>query len=164
MCASGRSKAARPQRRPIPRFPPATPYSMGSIDDTGLPLGAFSAFPTWIRHQIHFSRASISSLSWPTPSKPRRQTGTHVPPWTGRICCLQRSNSSQVNLKASGARWFLVPSTIAPSADHGAHRRQGCPRFARRFAPWTPAPLRGPRNYGRWADGWAPDSGLSSTD
>ena len=71
---------------------------------------------------------------------------------------------SQVNLKASGARWFLVPSTIAPSADHGAHRRQGCPRFARRFAPWTPAPLRGPRNYGRWADGWAPDSGLSSTD
>ena len=81
MCASGRSQAARPQRRPIPRFPPATQDSTGSIDDTGLPLGAFSAFPTWIRRQIHFSRASISSLSWPTPSKPLRcQTGTHVPP------------------------------------------------------------------------------------
>ena len=50
------------QRRhpiPIPRFPPATPYSMGTLDDTGLPLGAFSAFPTWIRRQIHLSRASI---------------------------------------------------------------------------------------------------------
>jgi hypothetical protein len=55
------------------------------------------------------------------------------------------------------------PLPIALRSNHGARRCQGFPRCARRLAsPLTPTPLRGSRNYGRWAAGGLRSSGVST--